>query len=216
MSVHVPIYDTVTGPGGTAQVNEQPTGIKVASTLADLMQVVAIRSAVFIGEQSCPFEEEFDGNDFCAAHLLGYRGKEPIACIRVRYFADFAKLERLAVRSEYRNTRMSFDIVRAAIELIRKKGYRRIYGQSQDRLVRFWSFFGFRPSPRQAGLVFSDFSYTEIVMDVEPHPEPITIDSDPYVIIRPEGRWHRAGVLEESAQRPVTSPLRGSRPATAA
>ena len=216
MAGQIPLYDTFAEPSAAPRANEQPAGIKVASTLADLMQVVAIRSAVFIGEQACPFEEEFDGNDFSASHLIGYRGKEPVACIRVRYFADFAKIERLAVRSEFRNTRMSFDIVRAAIELIRKKGYRRIYGQSQDRLVKFWSFFGFRPTQRQIGLVFSDFSYTEIVMEVEPHPEPITIDSDPYIIIRPEGRWHRGGVLEESAQRPVTSPLRDQRPAKAA
>src|SRR5262249_37327661 len=132
---------------------------------------------------------------------------EPIACIRIRYFADFAKIERLAVRHEFRNSRMSFNIVRAAIELIRKKGYRQIYGQAQDRLVKFWGHFGFKPLPKRAELVFSDFSYTEMRMEVEPHPDPITIDSDPYVIIRAEGMWHHSGVLEESATRPVTSPL---------
>jgi len=76
--------------------------------------------------------------------------------------------------------------------------------------------FGFRPAERQSALTFSDFSYTEIVMDVDPHPDPITIDSDPYLIIRPEGQWHRPGVLEESAKRPVTSPLTGLRQAVAA
>ena len=197
-----------TGSGRDVLRNTADDQIRIVQTLSAFMQVIAIRAAVFVAEQACPYEEEFDGNDFCATHLIGYRGEEPIACLRVRYFADFAKIERLAVRHEYRNSRMSFAIVRAAIELIRKKGYRQIYGQAQDRLVNFWRRFGFQPLPKRVDLVFSDFSYTEIRMAVEPHADPITIDSDPYVIIRPEGQWQRTGVLEASATRPVSSPLR--------
>lgn len=215
MTTQAPIYDSFEEQPGDGR-NSQRYGIKPVRNLAELMQVIAIRSAVFIGEQSCPYDEEFDSNDLCAAHLIGYRASEPIACVRVRYFANFAKIERLAVRHEHRNTRMSFDIVRAAIALIRKKGYHRIYGQSQDRLLNFWCRFGFRPIPKRKELVFSDFSYTEIVMDVEPDPESITLDSDPYVIIRPEGAWHKDGALDTSAIRPVSSPLRKMSPETVA
>lgn len=187
--------------------NEKQFGIRVAHDPSDLMKVVAIRSAVFLSEQRCPFEEEFDGNDLCASHLIGHKGDEPVACIRARFFAEFCKLERLAVRHEYRNTRMSFDIVRAGIELARKKGYRRIYGHAQDRLLKFWMHFGAKPLPKKHKLIFSDFSYTEVLLEVDPHPDPITVDSDPFVIIRPEGAWHKTGILEQSASRPVTSPL---------
>jgi predicted GNAT family N-acyltransferase len=178
-----------------------------------MMHVVAIRSAVFLSEQACPFSEEFDGNDFSATHLIGYRGREPIACIRVRYFADFAKLERLAVRHEYRNSRMSINIVWAAIDLARKKGYTRMYGHAQDRLVKFWSHFGARPMDNRRPLVFSDFSYTEMLLEIDPDPNPISLESDPYVLIRPEGAWHYPGVLEMSADRAPTSPLRKLRAA---
>src|SRR4051794_24719610 len=65
----------------------------------------------------CPYEEEFDGNDFSATHLIGYVGNEPAACLRVRYFADFAKIERLAVRREFRTTRLAVTVMRAGIEL---------------------------------------------------------------------------------------------------
>ena len=34
----------------------------------------------------------------------------------------------------------------------------------------------------------------------------IAIGVDPYVMIRPEGRWHVPGILERSAIRPVTRP----------
>jgi GNAT superfamily N-acetyltransferase len=140
-------------------------------------------------------------------------GNEPAACIRARFFADFCKLERLAVRPEYRKTRLAFQTVRAGIELARKKGFRRIYGHAQDRLVNFWAHFGAKPLGPNRKLVFSDFSYTEMVIELDPHEDPITIDSDPYVIIRPEGEWHAQGVLDASAMRPVTSPLRDQKAA---
>jgi len=183
-------------------------GIQVARTLNDMMKVVAIRSAVFMSEQTCPYPEEFDGNDFCATHLIGYVDDEPAACLRVRFFASFAKIERLAVRHEFRNTRLSFDMVWAGIELCRKKGYTTIYGHAQDRLVKFWRRFGAKPMGGNRKLEFSDYSYTEMLLEVEPHPDPLTVDSDPYELIRPEGEWDEPGVLEASVRRPVTSPLR--------
>ena len=77
--------------------------IDVARTLNDLMQVVTVRSLVYMGDQVCPFDEEFDGNDFAGAtHLILRKGDEPIGVVRLRWFADFAKLERLAIRREYR------------------------------------------------------------------------------------------------------------------
>ena len=185
--------------------------IRIARTLDDLMQVTAIRSAVFLTDQVCPYEEEFDGNDLCAIHLIGMVGSEPAACIRARFFADFVKLERLAVRQGFRRSRLSFMMVQAGIELARKKGFRRIYGHAQDRLVDFWAHFGAKPLGPERKLVFSDFSYTEMVIDLEPHPDPITVNSDPYLIIRPEGDWNLPGVLDASAARPPTSPLDGQR-----
>lgn len=182
--------------------------IKVARTLDDMMQMIALRAGVFMSEQECPYEEEFDGNDFCAAHLIGYRLDEPIACLRVRFFADFAKLERLSVRHEYRNTRMPINIVWAGIELARKKGYSRIYGHAQNRLVKFWSHFGAVPVKNRPELVFSDFGYTEMLLEAKPHPDPISLESNPYVIIRPEGQWYREGILERSSIRNASSPLK--------
>jgi hypothetical protein len=41
---------------------------------------------------------------------------------------------------------------------------------------------------------------------LEPDPQAITMGSDPYHIIRPEGRWHKPGILETSTSRPATSP----------
>jgi predicted GNAT family N-acyltransferase len=197
----LPLYD---GYRGHAKARD--LSVTIARTLEDVMRVMTIRSAIYLGEQHCPYEEEFDGNDFTATHLIGYVGNEPAACLRIRYFADFAKIERLAVRKEFRNTRLAFQLVRAGIELCRVKGYRRLYGHAQKRLVNFWARFGFRTFDGGRELVFSDFDYVEMVLDAERHPQAIAIGVDPYVMVRPEGRWHVPGVLERSAIRPVTRP----------
>ncbi len=208
MGEKLPLYASHAEHNGPHGINSKRYSFKCARTLNDMMMITAIRSAVFMSEQECPYDEEFDGNDLCAAtHILGFIDEEPVACLRVRFFADFAKIERLAVRHEYRNSRLSFQIVWAGIELARKKGYRKLYGHAQDRLVKFWSRFGFKPVEEQQGLVFSDFAYTEMYAELDPHPDPVSIDSDPYIIIRPEGEWHKPGVLEASGTRPITSPL---------
>ena len=196
-----PLYDSYENDLTSGQVS-----VTVARTLEDIMRVTTIRSAVYMAEQECPYEEEFDGNDFSATHLIGYVGTEPAACLRVRYFADFAKVERLAVRREFRKTRLAFQISKAAIELCRAKGYRKIYAHAQKRLMNFFDRLGFRPLENGREFVFSDFDYLELVLDLAPNPQAIALGADPYVMIRPEGRWHVPGILERSAIRPVTRP----------
>ena len=187
---------------------EGRAAITVARNLDDFNKAMSIRSAVYISEQECPYEEEFDGNDFSATHLIGYVGDEPAATLRLRFYADFAKLERVAVRHEFRSTRISFDLIRAAIELSRVKGYRRLYGHARKRLTAFWTRFGFRTFEGGSELVFSDHDYVEMVLEMDRHPEAIALGGDPYRIIRPEGRWHLPSVLEKSASRPLTRPAR--------
>jgi len=182
--------------------------VTIARTMEDLTRVMAIRSAVYISEQECPYEEEFDGNDLSATHLIGYLGNEPVATLRLRFFADFAKLERVAVRHEFRSSRISFELVKAAIEFCRVKGYRRLYGHARKGLQKFWTHFGFATFEGGATLVFSDHDYVEMVLEMDRHPDAISIGVNPYVIIRPEGRWHMPSLLEESAARPLTRPLR--------
>src|SRR5437899_11931503 len=117
MTENIPLY--ATAKNGLSAANDQPrkVGVRVARSLTDIMQVVAIRASVFMSDQTCPYEEDFDGNDFCATHLIGYMGNKPAACIRARLFADFCTLERLAMSAGYRKTRLVFHTVPATIEL---------------------------------------------------------------------------------------------------
>jgi predicted GNAT family N-acyltransferase len=190
------IYDSYRKSNGPSQI-----GVTVARTIDDVLRVFSVRSAVYCAEQHCPHEEEFDGNDFSATHLLGYIGHEPAGCVRIRCFADFAKIERVAIRSEFRKSRLAYRLIRAAIELCRTKGYRRVYGQPRVDLLRFYSHFGFRLLEGGKTFCFSDVDYAEVVLDLERASNALAIGRDPYLLIRPEGRWHMPGILERSAQR---------------
>ena len=175
--------------------------VSVARTFDDLIRVVAIRAAVYMAEQACPYAEEFDGNDFTATHILGHVGDEPAACMRVRYFGDFAKIERMAVRKEFRKTRIAVRLIRQSIELCRRKGYTTLYGHAAERLVGFWSHFGFKPLPDRPKFMFSDHSYVEMRLDLTAAPDAIFLGTDPYVTNRPEGAWDFPGILDQSALR---------------
>jgi predicted GNAT family N-acyltransferase len=189
------------------KVPVQPSIETIVATNAEhLQQIFAIRGAVFMAEQHCPYEEEFDGNDYCATHVLGLVDNVAAAVIRIRYFGEFAKLERLAVLKAYRGSPVTGAVIERALEICRRKGFLQVYGHTQVRLVGFWRKFGFEQMSRNSKLVFSDHEYAEISRKLEPHQAAIRMSSDPYVIIRPEGRWDDPGVLDRSATRPVTNP----------
>jgi predicted GNAT family N-acyltransferase len=177
---------------------------RVARTLDDLMQVMAVRNLVYIAEQGCPYSEEFDGNDFAGAtHLILRAGAEPIGVVRMRWFAGFAKLERLAIRKEYRGGAGLMMLAHAAFDLARRKGYRTLMGHAQRRLTPFWKrHFGGWVRPGRAAFAFFDYDYVEMEFALDPPADAITIDADPFVLLRPEGAWDRPGVLDRSAARP--------------
>ena len=175
-----------------------PYAITIVRTFEDMFKVLAMRSATYLAEQFCYFNEEFDGNDFCATHFLGHIDGDPAGCVRIRFFGDFAKIERLAVRSEYRNSKLAFALARRAVEHCRMKGYRTIYGHSRLDLVRFWRVFGFREMESDA-FSFANIQYRELVLHTAPIPGAIGLDSGPMVIIRPEAAWDRPGPLDISA-----------------
>ncbi len=182
-------------------LTDRTVSVTVVNSIDQLHRALSIRAAVFMAEQACPYEEEFDGNDFAGSHLLGFVGDEPAGCARVRFFAGFAKIERVAVRAEFRHSRLAYEIARAAVDLCRKKGYETLYCHSQKRWVRLWKRFGFLPFKNGREFAFSDFEYIELIANVPADPDAVSIDSGPYVLLRPEGHWHKTGILEASSGR---------------
>lgn len=188
-------YDSVADAVNPLPIG-QTIGVTVVHNLDDLQKVFAIRAATYIAEQNCPHAEEFDGNDFTATHLLGYIGREPAGCMRIRYFAGFAKLERLAVLGRHRQSRLAFELIRASIAFCRTKGYRRLYGHAEPRMVKLWERFGFEARTNEPTFGFSGLAFVEGDVELAPDSAALSAESDPYVLLRPEGRWSRPGVLD--------------------
>jgi predicted GNAT family N-acyltransferase len=186
----------------------EAVNVSVARTLDDLMQVMALRSIVYMGEQFCPYAEEFDGNDFAGAtHLIARVGSEPVGVIRLRWFAGFAKLERFTVKDGYRGGSVPRALLEAAFELAASKGYRKIMGHTQVRLAPVLMRLGrVKVRKDRPSFTFSDHEYVETEKDLTPPEDAISIDSDPLVLLRPEGAWDRPGILDQSAVRPATNP----------
>jgi predicted GNAT family N-acyltransferase len=178
--------------------------VRVARGFDDIAMVYAIRAAVYLAEQNCPYHEEFDGNDACSMHFVGFIGDEPAGVLRARYFAEFVKLERLAVLKRFRRSTIAFELVREGISVARRKGFSKIYGHSREGLEPFWARFGAKPFADNRKIEFSDHRYVEMVIDLEPDPDAIGLMSGGRVIVRPEGDWDRPGILDESGLRGST------------
>ena len=108
--------------------------IKLASTSDELLQCFALRSAVYIGEQQCPYWEEFDGNDFTATHLILYVDGEPASSMRLRWFGTFAKFERAVILKRYRSMGLFIPFTQWAMEFAARRATASVYLHSQHRL----------------------------------------------------------------------------------
>lgn len=176
--------------------NRQSISFRVASNFEELQRAFAVRALVYIGEQKCPWLEEFDGNDFTATQVLGLVNGEPIATARIRWFHRFAKLERLAVRAEFRAHGYGHALLQYLISLCQYKGYNLVCLHAQERLASFYECYGFRISGQRFG--FSDHYYLPMLASFDEMDAKLSELSDPLELNRPEGRWEETGILEKS------------------
>lgn len=170
------------------------------------MQCYALRAAVYMGEQHCPYWEEFDGNDYTATHLVLYVDGEPAGAMRLRWFASFAKFERAVILKRYRSYGLFLPFVEWAKDFARKKGYAKAYLHSQHRLWEIMSRIGFHKVDDRI-FHFSDHEYGALVCDLTaPDCEIPTVFTDPMVLNRPEDQLDMPGILEQSIERGASNP----------
>ncbi len=128
-----------------------PLTIREIIDEADWQAVRAIREAVFVQEQACPPDEEWDAHDAADArgrtvhHLLATLGAEPVACARWRPVGDVAKLERFAVLVPFRGRGIAREMVSVALAEARAAGFTRFALHAQSHLAGFYASFGFAP-----------------------------------------------------------------------
>ncbi len=110
--------------------------------------VKAIRTQVFIEEQNCPCELEWDKYEEISRHVLGLVDGEPIAAARWRMLAyrqrPSARLERFSVLRDYRGKGYGKALVSWVIEDARRAGFGEYILHAQLHLEDFYRSFGFQ------------------------------------------------------------------------
>lgn len=112
--------------------------VRLVSTYEERQMVVAVRSAVYLGEEAGSYRDHFDENDHCSSLLLAMQNGEPVGTMRCRWYSDFARIEKLVVRRPFRRLSTLNALVEAALRLAVKKGYRTVSGIALQQIVPFW------------------------------------------------------------------------------
>ena len=176
--------------------------VTVARTLDQVVMAMTLRGVIYLGEQQCPYEEEYEGNDFAAAsHLIAWKGKEPVGVLRLRFFAGFAKVERAAVLEQYRRDGVMRLLMQEALRYAARRGYEKVLGHAQINRVKYWRTHGFQVRKDRPHFFFSDYEYVEIERKLVPPSNAITAETDPMVVIRPDGAWDEPGPSDRSLER---------------
>lgn len=176
--------------------------VTVARTLDHVVMAMTLRGVIYLGEQQAPYTEEYDGNDLVgASHLIAWKGAEPVGVLRLRWFADFAKVERAAVLDRYRRDGVMRVLMQEAQHYAARRGYRRMLGHAQMNRVKYWRTHGFKVRADRPKFYFSDYEYVEIERKLTPPANAITAETDPMVLIRPDGDWDRPGPFDRSLER---------------
>jgi predicted GNAT family N-acyltransferase len=114
---------------------------------SDWEHAKAIRERVFIEEQDCPPEEEWDQWDATSRHVLGTVDGEPVATARWRTVVDgetiVAKLERFAVLPAHRGEGYGQQLVDYVLRDARQAGFGQFMLHAQAHLEDFYASFGF-------------------------------------------------------------------------
>ena len=117
---------------------------RIASSFDDLLKVMSVRSIVFIHEQKCPYAIEVDGQDHAALHILGEQEGEPLAAGRIRFFHPYAKLERLAIRQQFRGRGYGHQLLAFMMATVRDRGFERMKLHAQVQATEFYRKQGFQ------------------------------------------------------------------------
>ena len=110
----------------------------------DIATCQCLRRVVFIDEQGVSEEDEVDGLDGEAIHLLAFDGDEPVGTARLLVKGAVGKIGRVCVLPVARGTGLGAALIRAALdELRRQPGVTVAYLGSQSHATGFYEKLGF-------------------------------------------------------------------------
>lgn len=189
-------------------ITENDIKVELANSEELRKAVMAVRRQVFVKEQGIPENKEFDGNDFCAAHVVAYIQKRhrklPIGTMRIRFFSDFVKFERMAVTRNFRKTSVSEDIMQYGFAYVAQKGYRKVYGMCKKELLPRWHRCGYHEIEDADKVMQNEMTLIPISCDIPKNERALTMVSDPQLLNAKEGHWYDASQKEKKLSKTDT------------
>ena len=183
----------------TIAPNHNQIRTEVVTTYEQLLHAYAVRSICFMEENGVKAQQTFDGNDYQATHIIVYAGDEPVGTMRIRWFREFAKIERIAFREAYRNTHVLKAFGCFVFDHIARKGYDKIIGHAQPKYARLWRIIhGFKNAEGKEPVYFDGHPepYIELVKELTPPHNAISASTDAAVLFRTEGFWDQPSQFE--------------------
>lgn len=172
--------------------------LAVVTTPEQFMQAMAIRAICFLEQPGMVYNGTIDGNDYQATHILAYDDVEPIGATRIRWFKDFAKIERTAFRPNYRSPRILKRCSDFIFNHVSMKGYDKLITHANPTFARVWkAVLGFEQiSSRPRIISNNQETFVELIKYLEPSKYAVSLESQPQTLFRIEGHWDKAHPLE--------------------
>ena len=172
--------------------------IEIVKTMAQLQHAYAVRAICFMEETGLPVDHAFDGNDLQATHAVAYLNDEPVGSLRIRWFNNFAKIERSAFRKSFRHPRYLKACAEFVFAHIARKGYTTVITHASPEYARVWrAFLGFKEVTGKPAAVYHDEPHVELIRELPVPNNAITLNTDPAVMFRTEGEWDAAAKYEQ-------------------
>lgn len=128
----------------------------------ELQACFALRREVFVDEQSIPASLEMDGQDTVARHFALRDSGKIIATCRVRRMGSAAKIERMAVKKDYRRKGIGQELMKYVLQQLTGAGDIQLLKlSSQADAVPFYERLNFKkrgPEYMEAGLPHYDMT----------------------------------------------------------
>ncbi|TWT06385.1 GNAT family N-acetyltransferase [Planococcus sp. CPCC 101016] len=113
----------------------------------ELKKALAIREEVFVNEQGCPLEDEFDqfdNLDGMCKHILVHYHDQAVGTGRVRFVQDVGKLERICILEPYRKFGIGKVIVSKLEEIAVEQGAAQVKLHGQTHAEGFYHKLGYQ------------------------------------------------------------------------
>ena len=122
---------------------------KKIKTINDFIDAIRIRTDVFVIEQKCPPGWEPDELDKKSIHFGVIADHKLVATVRLRKESkNTIKIERMAVKKEYRGKGIGLGLIKYVLNQILKKGHKKIWMQVQLHTQKMYERAGFKTTSK--------------------------------------------------------------------